>query len=180
MVNEDNAQSEQDSQSETVANETNVDNLQTDIDAAQQALADAHDKLLRSKAEAENIRRRAILDVENAHKYGVEKIARELLNVVDSLEKGMEAATGSGEEQIANMREGMELTHKLLLATLEKFNIRQVDPQGQMFDPKFHEALTAQPSGDVKPNTILTVIQKGFVIHDRVLRPARVIVAKAP
>lgn len=160
--------------------EQSVEQLQNDLQAALTALADANDKMLRTRAEAENMRRRATLDIENAHKYSIEKLARELVHVVDSLEKGLEVATDSEQQQVAAMREGIELTHKLLLATLEKFHIHQVNPLGAMFDPKQHEALTTQETSDDEPNTVLTVVQKGFVIHDRVLRPARVIVAKAP
>jgi molecular chaperone GrpE len=154
--------------------------LEKALEEAQAALAEANDKSLRTQADAENMRRRARLDIENAHKFSVEKLAKELVHVIDSLEKGLEAAGTSTEQQIVSMKEGMELTHKLLLATLEKFHIHQVNPQGAVFDPKQHEALTTQVTTDVPPNTVLTVVQKGFVIHDRVLRPARVIVAKAP
>lgn len=161
-----------------VAPEPGFEQLQADLEAVHKELTEANEKFLRAKAEAENMRRRASLDVENAHKYGIEKIARELLNVVDSLEKGMETVPGNAEQQVESMRQGIELTHKLLLSILEKFNIHQIDPIGAPFDPKLHEALTAQPTADVAPNTVLSVIQKGFVIHDRVLRPARVIVAK--
>lgn len=159
---------------------SSTEQSQTELEVLKAELADAKDKLLRARAETENIRKRGILDVEAAHKYSVEKIARELVQVVDSLEKGLEAAEGSDAQHIAAMKEGMELTHKLLMSTLEKFYIKQIDPSGQPFDPKLHEALTTQPTTEVDPNKILTVVQKGFVIHDRVLRPARVIVAKAP
>ena len=160
--------------------EQSVEQLQNDLQAALTALADANDKMLRTRAEAENMRRRATLDIENAHKYSIEKLARELVHVVDSLEKGLEVATDSEQQQVAAMREGIELTYKLLLATLEKFHIHQVNPLGAIFDPKQHEVLTTQETSEAEPNTVLTVVQKGFVIHDRVLRPARVIVAKAP
>lgn len=180
MAHDEDIQDNDNVEDPTMATElTTEQQLQKDLEAVQEQLAEANDKLLRARADAENIRKRGILDVESAHKYSVEKIARELVNVVDSLEKGLEAAEGSDAQHIEAMKEGMQLTHKLLMSTLEKFNIKQIDPLGQNFDPKQHEALTTQPTADMEPNKVLTVVQKGFVIHDRVLRPARVIVAKA-
>jgi molecular chaperone GrpE len=167
-------------ESETGAEQPSVEELQQRLETAEAALKEANDKMLRSMADAENIRRRASLDVENAHKFGVEKIARELLNVVDSLESGLEAVTEPDQVQIQHLREGMQLTHKLLLDILSQFQIKQINPLGEVFDPKLHEALTTQPSADADPNTVLVVVQKGYLIHDRVLRPARVVVAKMP
>lgn len=157
-----------------------TEDLQKQLEAAQIELAQANDKLLRMMADSENTRRRASIDVENAHKYGVEKLARELLTVVDSLEHGLNAFSEPDNTQIVHLREGMQLTHKLLLDTLEKFKIKQINPQGETFDPKQHEALTVQPTDELEPNKILTVVQKGFTIHDRILRPARVVVTKEP
>ncbi len=157
-----------------------IEALQKQLETLEAELADAKDKMLRYKAESDNTRRRASLDVENANKYGVEKFASEIINVVDSLDHGLQATSDSEQLQLIHLREGMELTHKLMLDTLAKFQIQVVDPKGQAFDPKLHEALSAQPSADVAPNTVLAVIQKGFLLHDRVLRPARVVVSKAP
>lgn len=157
-----------------------VEDLQKKLELADGQLAEANDKMLRFKAEVENTRRRSAIDVENAHKFAVERLARELLNVVDSLEHGLAAISEPDKTQIIHLREGMQLTHKLLLDTLEKFNIKQINPQGAPFDPKQHEALTTQPTTELDPNKVLTVVQKGFTIQDRILRPARVIVAKAP
>ncbi|HSX19894.1 MAG TPA: nucleotide exchange factor GrpE [Gammaproteobacteria bacterium] len=158
----------------------NIEVLQKQLEEVHAELEDTKDKMLRFKAEAENTRRRGALDVENAQKFGMEKLARELLNVVDSLEHGLQAVSEPDQTQIVHLREGMQLTHKLLMDTLEKFQIKQINPQGATFDPKQHEALTAQPTNEVEPNKVLNVVQKGFTIHDRILRPARVIVAKAP
>ncbi len=155
-----------------------VEQLQKKLEESETALADATDKMLRFKAEVENTKRRASLDVENAHKYSIEKFARELLNVVDSLERGLEVVSEPEQAQIQHLREGMELTHKLMLDTLEKFHIKQINPQGDVFDPKTHEALTMQPTSEMEPNRVLNVVQTGFTIYDRVLRPARVIVSK--
>lgn len=157
-----------------------VEDLQERLAMAETELAEANDKMLRFKAEVENIRRRSAIDVENAHKFAVEKLARELLNVVDSLEHGLAAISEPDKTQIIHLREGMQLTHKLLLDTLDKFNIKQINPQGDVFDPKQHEALTTQATTELDPNRVLTVVQKGFTIQDRVLRPARVVVSKAP
>lgn len=166
--------------SEDNAELQNIEQLQKQLEIAESALKEANDKMLRSMAEAENIRRRASLDVENAHKYGVEKIARELLNVVDSLESGLDTVAEPDQAQLQHLREGMQLTHKLLLDILTQFQIKQINPQGEVFDPKQHEALTTQPSDDMEPNRVLSVVQRGYTIHDRILRPARVVVAKAP
>jgi len=150
-----------------------------------QELTDAHakaqanwDLLLRSKAETENIRRRGQADVEKAQKFCIEGFARELLNVVDSLDKALELTT-AGNDTMDAMQQGMQLTHKLLLDTLDKFGIKEINPLGEMFDPAKHEALSMQETATAEPNSILMVVQKGFLIYERILRPARVIVAKA-
>lgn len=156
-----------------------IEELQKQLTEKEAALEEANDKMLRFKAESDNTRRRAMLDVENAHKYGIEKLARELLNVVDSLERGLEAIAEPDQIQLAHLREGMELTHKLLLDILAQFQIKPIDPKGDIFDPKSHEALTTQPTSDIEPNRVLEVVQKGFTIQDRILRPARVVVSKA-
>lgn len=166
--------------------------LTQELEDCRKKAAENWDLFLRTRADADNIRRRATIDVESAHKYSIEKFAREMLAVVDSLDHGLHAtsqtegqgdAEGEGDNGGSKggkaLREGMELTFKLLIDTLDKFGIKQIDPKGQPFDPSFHEALTTQPSGDVEPNTILMVIQKGFTLSDRLLRPARVIVSRA-
>lgn len=177
----DSEQQEDLDQDQELVGTQSFEELQKELESTQAALAEANDKMLRFRAEADNARRRSILDVENANKYSIEKIARELLSVVDSLEKGLESVSEAETEQetLAHMQKGMELTHKLLLNLLEKFNIHQINPViGESFDPKKHEALTTQATNDMDPNMILTVVQKGFIIHDRILRPARVIVSK--
>lgn len=135
------------------------------------------EKYLRAAAELDNVRKRAARDVENARKFALERFARELLAVCDSLELGIAA----GEEADASgLREGMEATLKLLLDTLEQFGIQEVDPQGEPFDPEFHEAMTMQPSAEAEPGSVLTVFQKGYTLNGRLLRPARVVVAAEP
>jgi len=152
----------------------NPENLADLLEEARRKTAENWDLFLRTRADADNIRRRATIDVENAHKYAVERLAKELLAVVDSLEHGLAAADTDSKA----LKEGMELTYKLLLDTLEKFGILAINPANEPFDPMKHEALTAQVKNDVEPNTVLMVVQKGFTLQDRLLRPARVIVSK--
>ncbi len=141
--------------------------------------ADEHwDKLLRAQAELENLRKRNQRDLENAHKYGVEKFAAEILGVKDSLEMGLDAATDDAD--VVKLREGTELTLKLLVQMLDKFNIKEINPQGEAFDPEHQQAMTLQENAELPPNTVITVMQKGYLLNDRLLRPAMVIVSKRP
>lgn len=150
--------------------------LKQSLDEAQQKAAENWDLFLRARADSDNIQRRASLDVQNAHRYALEKFAREILLVVDSLDQGLQAAENSVD---AALKEGLLLTRKLLISTLDKFGIQEINPVNQPFDPATHEALSMQPS-EGKPNQVLSVIQKGFTLEDRVLRPARVIVSRGP
>ncbi len=161
------------------AEEAEVDIAQLLEDA--RAKADENwDKLLRVQAELENSQRRAKRDVENAHKYGLEKFAQELLPVKDSLEMGLAAVDENEHEAVIKLREGTELTLKMLNSALDKFGIKEVDPQGQPFSPEQHQAMTMQESAEHEPNTVMAVMQKGYLINDRLLRPAMVVVSKAP
>jgi len=144
---------------------------------AQREAADNWDKLLRVQAEMDNLRRRTEKDLQNAHKYALEKFARELLAVVDSLELGIQAATGDAPE-VAKLREGSDLTLKQLLGALEKFGVTQIDPQGQKFNPELHQAMAVEPSAEAEPNTVVKVFQKGYQLNDRLLRPAMVVIAQ--
>lgn len=161
-----------------------ISQLQSDLIEAQTKVAEHWELVLRTKADEENARKRAKIDVESAHKYGIERFARSLLNVVDSLEKGIESSSIIDNAQSQNniidsLREGMNLTLKLLLDILEQFHIKIIDPLGEIFNPIQHEALSMQEQDSVANNTVLLVVQKGFILQDRVLRPARVIVAKS-
>ena len=146
--------------------------------------AELSEHKLRAMAEEQNIRRRASADVEKAHKYGQEKMIKELLPVVDSLEQALLSTKTQHEQSqeqnstINSMIEGIELTLKMLTDGLAKFSIKVIDPEGQAFNPQEHEAMAMQPSDKVEPNTVLQVVQKGYKMHDRILRPARVLVAK--
>jgi molecular chaperone GrpE len=149
------------------------------LETALQAAEAAREQQLRLAAELENVRRRAARDVERAHKYGVERFAAELLSVKDSMEMGLQSATEADSGAAPAVVQGFEATLKLLDQCLAKFGITLVDPDGEAFDPEFHEAMAAQPSADQEPGTVLLVVQKGYRIHERLLRPARVIVSRA-
>ena len=143
-----------------------------------QAKADDNwDRYLRAAAETENVRKRAARDVEHARKYALEGFGRELLAVKDSLEMGLDAAESADAKAL---REGSEATLKLLSGTLERFGVTEVDPGGEPFDPEVHEAISVQPSAETEPGSVLAVIQKGYTLNGRLLRPARVIVAAEP
>ena len=131
-------------------------------------------RYLRAAAETENVRKRATRDVQNAHKFALENFGRDLLAVVDSLEMGLAAADNADAEAL---REGSEATCKLLKTTLERFGIAEVDPEGEPFDPEMHEAMSMMPAENVEPGSVAQVIQKGYALTGRLLRPARVIVA---
>jgi len=151
--------------------------LQAQIEQLQQQLADAKDQTLRAAAEAQNVRRRAEKDVENAHKYALEKFAAALLPVADNLERTLDVADRSN-EAVKPLLEGVELTHKTLLDALKKFQIEQIDPLGAPFDPQFHEAVSMVDNPAAEPNSVLHVMQKGFTLSGRLLRAAIVMVAK--
>ena len=154
----------------------------SELEAMRQALATAEDNArtqrdlyLRAAAELDNVRKRAQRDIENAHRYAIEGLAAELLPVRDGLELGIRnGATADAR----TLLEGQEATLKLLDRTFEKFSVKQLDPAGQRFDPSLHEAVLMQESGAAAPNTVLQVVQPGYELKGRLLRPARVIVAK--
>jgi len=151
--------------------------LVAEIEELRKKAEENWDRYLRAAAEVENVRKRASRDVENAHRFALENFGRELLAVKDSLEMGLEAAASADAQ---SLREGSEATLKLLATTLERFGIETVDPAGEPFDPELHEAMTVQPSKQAEPGSVLTVIQKGYSLNGRLLRPARVIVAAEP
>jgi molecular chaperone GrpE len=133
-----------------------------------------HDAWLRARAESDNIRKRSQTEIANAHKFAVESFATELVPVKDSLE----AALASESATVESLRSGVELTLRQLKSVFEKFNLKEVDPLGEKFDPHRHQAISTAES-DRDPNTVVQVLQKGYLLHDRVIRPALVIVAKA-
>jgi len=150
--------------------------LDVQLEQALEAVEKHKEAALRSKAELENIKRRHEKELQNAHKFGLEKFASELLIVRDSLEMGL-AAAGHNAADFDKMLEGTELTLKQLSAAMEKFGIVQINPEGDKFNPDHHQAITMQES-DVEPNTVIAVVQKGYLLNARLVRPAMVVVSK--
>ncbi len=153
-----------------------------ELTQAERELVEAQDKAeenwelyLRTAAELENVRKRNQRELENSRRYGIERFAQELLAVRDSLEMGLEAA--SEEPSVEVLMAGKKATLKQLRQLMERFSISELNPLGEAFDPELHEAMTTQPSEEYKPGQVMAVIQKGYLIHDRLLRPARVIIA---
>ncbi|MCC4310161.1 nucleotide exchange factor GrpE [Alcanivorax marinus] len=141
----------------------------------EKALAEAD---LRAQAEMQNVRRRAERDVESAHKFALEKFAGDLLPVADSLERGL-STLDADDPSLKPAREGLELTLKVLLDVFARYNLEQIDPQGQPFNPEHHEAMTMVPAPDAEPNSVIEVLEKGYLLNGRLIRPARVVVSKA-
>ena len=154
-----------------------VERLQQLLVEADQRAKDHWEQYLRAAAELDNVRKRAQRDIEAANRYGLEKFAAELLPVRDSLEL---AVQNSGRADARSLREGQEATLQLLARALEKLGVTVIDPLGEPFDPARHEAMRAQPSNTAEPNSVLQVVQPGYELNGRLLRPARVIVARAP
>jgi molecular chaperone GrpE len=149
--------------------------LEEKLTLAEQKAHENWEKSVRALAELDNVRRRAERDVANAHRFGLEKIITSLLPVIDSLEQALQL---TDEETNGGMAEGLKLTLKLFLDVLQKHSVEQIDPLGAIFDPQEHEAMSIQELPDAVPNSITAVFQKGYKLNDRVIRPARVIVAK--
>ena len=138
------------------------------------------DVALRAEAEMQNLRRRAERDVQNAHKFGTERLLQNLLPVLDSLEKAIEASEAAGQSEDDPQLEGIKLCSKLFIDVLTKEGIEALDPLGEPFDPNLHEALSMIENPDLEPNSVMTVIQKGYRLNERLVRPAKVMVSKAP
>ena len=149
--------------------------LQDELEQAQDELARHREAMLRMQAEMENLRKRMLRDAEKSRKFALERIMKDLLQVRDSMERGLEAAGETA--TVESLREGQELTLKMLAKVMQDHGLEVVDPAGQPFDPELHEAMTVMPSGEVPENSVLEVLQKGFKLHDRLIRPARVIVS---
>jgi molecular chaperone GrpE len=150
-----------------------------DVLAETQAeLARHREAMLRMQAEMENLRKRTLRDAERSRKFALERILKDLLQVRDSMERGLDMADGSA--TVESLIEGEKLTLKMLAKLMQDHGLEVVDPVGEPFDPELHEAMTVMPSGEVPENTVLEVLQKGFKLHDRLIRPARVIVSGKP
>jgi molecular chaperone GrpE len=156
----------------------NVEALLAELEQAKRQVEDYRNDLLRSRAELENLVKRSNKEVANAHKYALERFVSDLLPVKDSLELGRTAADQTPD--LAALREGMELTLKMLDATLDRHGVKCIEPLGERFNPELHQAMSVQESRESAPGTVLAVVQKGFLLNDRLIRPAMVIVAKEP
>lgn len=170
---------EQNLESEATPEEGGAEGPAAENSELEEALAKVDrywDQLTRTHAEMDNLRKRAERDVANARKYGIEKFASELLGVRDSLAMGITSAQEEG--SASKHVEGMELTLKMLVGIMEKFGIQEMNPEGEAFNPEYHEAMSARETDEAAPNTVLQVMQKGYLLHDRVLRPAMVVVAR--
>ncbi|MGL4893149.1 MAG: nucleotide exchange factor GrpE [Aeromonas veronii] len=164
--------------SEVTAEQARIAELEAQLETAIQKAAEERERALRTAAEMENLRRRTELDVEKAHKFALEKFANELLPVLDNLERAIELADKEN-EALKPMIEGVELTLKSMQSGVAKFGLVALDPLNQPFDPNAHQAMSMVPSADVAPNTVIAVMQKGYDLNGRVIRPAMVMIAKA-
>ncbi|WP_425428371.1 nucleotide exchange factor GrpE [Agarilytica rhodophyticola] len=152
--------------------------LAAKVESLEAELAKAQEQALRATAEMQNIRRRAEQDVEKAHKFGVERFVNDVLPVADNLERAIEAASAEGAD-IKAVVEGVELTLKTLVDGFARNKVEPVDPEGEPFNPEYHQAMSMVPNPDVEPNTVLNVFQKGYTLNGRLVRPAMVVVSKA-
>ncbi len=159
-----------------VSEELIIKGLQEKLTEAERKAEENWDKFLRAQAELENLHRRTERELQNAQKYAIEKFARDLLSVADSLELGLRAAIET--DDLEKIREGIELTLKQLLTVFDRFNLRPIEPLGEKFNPEFHQAMAVEEVKGVDPETIVKVLQKGYALGDRLLRPALVVVAK--
>ncbi|MDP6166261.1 MAG: nucleotide exchange factor GrpE [Gammaproteobacteria bacterium] len=159
--------------------EVTVESLQAELQAALEQVEAQKEDVIRAHAEMQNIRRRAEQDVSKARKFGQEKLVTELLSLADNLERAI-AASKSDNATLENLLEGVEMSQSMLMDGLKKFNVERLDPHGEPFNPELHEAMTAVPNPDMEPNTVMDVFQKGYTLNGRLIRPAMVVVSKAP
>ncbi|MEE2730933.1 MAG: nucleotide exchange factor GrpE [Pseudomonadota bacterium] len=157
-----------------------VESLLAEVAELQAKVTEQNDSVLRAQAEVQNIRRRSERDVENAHKFALDKFSSDLLPIIDSLERALDAAESLENEAVIAMRDGVELTLKMFVDTLAKHGIEQLNPVGEPFNPEFHQAMSMVPNPDMEPNSVMAVMQKGYVLKGRLVRPAMVVVSKAP
>jgi len=157
--------------------EATEDSLESQLEQANAKVEEHWDRILRMQAEQENLRKRHSRDLENAHKYGADSLVKELLPVKDSIEMGIQAAAENADA--GAMAEGMQLTEKMFADALEKVGVTIVDPVGEKLDPEVHQAMSVIESEEHEPDTVVTVMQKGYLLNDRLMRPAMVVVAKA-
>ena len=174
VVNEDAAEAQPVSE-----HEQKVYELETALSDAQAQIKEQQDSVLRARADMENARRRAEAEVEKSRKFALERFAGELLPVIDNLERAIQAGDGEN-DAVKPLLEGVDMTLKSFVSTIEKFGLTPIDPQGEGFNPELHQAMSMQESADHAPNTVMAVMQKGYQINGRLLRPAMVMVSRAP
>lgn len=162
---------------EQTTTDEQADDLQTQLEEAQQSTKDNWDKVLRAQAEMENLKRRNAKDLENAHKFALDGFVKALLEVKDSLTMGLKTANEE-KATIEHIIEGLEMTDKVFLSTMEKFGVEVIDPTDEAFNPEFHEAVTMVPMPDKESNSVLEVVQVGFTLNGRLVRPAMVVVVQ--
>jgi molecular chaperone GrpE len=160
-----------------VLQEVTVEAVQAELEVALGKVDEQQADVLRAQAEMQNIRRRSEQDVAKAHKFGQEKLMSEVVSLLDNLGRAIEAGKAEG-ASMESLLEGVEMSQKMLLDGLKKFNVDQLDPHGEPFNPELHEAMTAVPNPDLEPNTVMEVFQKGYTLNGRLVRPAMVVVSK--
>ena len=158
------------------AQENLIESLMQQIEEQKCIAAENLEKALRAQAELDNMRKRTARDIENAHKYSLERFVTDLLPVIDSMELGLSASENASD--IASLKEGMDLTYRIFAASLEKFGVKVIDPQGEKFNPDLHQAVSVQEAEGLDSGNVITVMQKGYELNGRLVRPAMVIVAK--
>ena len=162
---------------EDVLQEVTLESVQAELEVALVKVDEQQADVLRAQAEAQNIRRRSEQDVAKAHKFGQEKLMTEVVSLLDNLGRAIEAGSADG-ASLKGLLEGVEMSQKMLLDGLQKFNVTQLDPHGEPFNPELHEAMTAVPNPDLEPNTVMEVFQKGYTLNGRLVRPAMAVVSK--
>ncbi len=158
---------------------TDENDIAVELAKAQVTIKDYWEQIMRLNAEMENNRKRAQRDIENAHKFAVKNFSEALLPVADSMEMGLSAVATADNATMESIQEGISMTLELFIKTLQKNGITSVNPQGEKFDPELHQAMSIMESDEVEPNTVMTVMQKGYLLNERLIRPAMVVVSKA-
>ena len=171
------AENNADAATEEVLQEITVESVQAELEMALAKVDEQQADVLRAQADAQNTRRRSEQDVAKAHKFGQEKLMTEVVSLLDNLGRAIEAGSADG-ASLAGLLEGVQMSQKMLLDGLKKFNVDQLDPHGEPFNPELHEAMTAVSNPDLEPNTVMEVFQKGYTLNGRLVRPAMVVVSK--
>lgn len=155
-----------------------IENLQSELEATKKKADDNWQQLLRKEADMQNVQKRSAVQVDAARKFALERFAAELLQVADSIEQGLNLSNGE-KPDVSSVLEGLVLTNKVLVSVMEKEGIKQLNPEGEAFNPTFHEAISMQETTEFEPNQVMAVVQKGYLLNERLIRPARVVVSRA-